>query len=120
MTSPTKGAWGPSAIVTLLALLLLHAGPIEAAFARTASCMQTSRIRSIESVDARTARFTLWNRTIWLNTFRSACGVSGFKGFTYKTPTGQLCSGGTMRAVGTGNTSVCILGKFEEVPPPGH
>jgi hypothetical protein len=104
---------------TLAALLLLTASLIEPAVAKTVRCISTSRIRAIVSVGPQTAKVTLWNNEVYLNTFRSECAAPGFKGFTYKTPTGQLCSGNTMRAVGTGNSSVCILGKFEQVPPAG-
>ena|SRR5689334_5468597 len=102
------------AFLCLCAALLLGAAPA-AATGKSRTCVKTSTIRSVESVDAQTARFTLYNNEIYLNTFRSACGVSGFKGFGYKTPSGQLCRGNTMRAVGTGNSSVCILGRFEQV-----
>jgi hypothetical protein len=102
---------------TFAALLLLSACLIGPAVAKTVRCIQTSRIRSIVSVDAQTAKFTLWNNEVYLNKFRGACAAPGFKGFGYKTPSGQLCSGNTMRAVGTGNTSVCVLEKFEQVPP---
>ena len=106
-----------------LAALILMVSPVSLgtdvaqAQSQERRCVTTSRIRhTSRSSDGTFIDFHMLGRRTYRNTLRSRCPGLRHHAFRYRSRSGQLCRGETIRVLRTG--AVCVLGSFTDITPP--
>lgn len=94
-----------SAAVTVCWGAIASAEPVETRCIRTSLIHKTNR-----SADGTFVDFDLRSGGVYRNTLRQRCPALRNSSFGYKTPTGHLCSGDTIRL--SNGRGTCVLGPF--------